>query len=648
MSRKVLALLVGIDHYRAAPGLRGTVNDVTLAEQFLKTRCPEQDPSSIRVLRDQEATRTAIIVGLRDHLGRAGPGDTAIFWFSGHGSRMAVPAELWHLEPSAEMQTLVCHDSRSDGVPELSDKHLSLLLGEIAARGVHLVVVLDSCHSQSGTRNLSRALPPVTDIPLIEALLPDLLAAASRPPAQYVELAACRSSETAVETWVDGRYHGLFSWSLISAMRRLGSAATYRDLLTAARCEVERYVSAQVPQLAPASPGIADQPFLGGEVTPSAGGMRMRRVRRDWEIDVGSCHGLLADGYDDIRVAVPGPEVREARVVRILPERSVVRPLGWEPDDDLQYPVVLSRVPTPAITVGVDAAHQPTLDLVLAALETAGPAGGPSPHVRILGPDEERTPELRLDVPEPDRVRVSDAEDFPLCDDLTGVARDGGRRVTAVLEHIARVKRVKALTNPVSALADVVTLEVVEARPGEVAAPAERPPLLPGADGVLRLQYRREADLWVPPTVFVRIRNAGDRRLHCVLLDITERHRVHAGLFPGAYVAPKHVGAALYGRPVELRLPAGSVVEPGATTRDWLVLLAAEEEFSSSPFELPPLDEAWPGRTRAPLVVSGLLGRLGLAAVHRDAGTMEGSACDWTTAVVPVVTEVPGSVEAEW
>ncbi|MFI2712204.1 caspase domain-containing protein [Micromonospora sp. NPDC018662] len=642
MSRRVFALLVGIDSYRAATSLQGAGHDVLLVERFLRERHPEHDPSRVRVLRDGQATRAAVIAGLRGHLGEAGPGDTALFWFSGHGSCAPVPAELWHLEPNGEMQTLVCHDSRSDGVPELYDKELSLILGEIAATGCHLVVVLDSCHSQSATRNPRRSLPPVKEAPLIEALLPELLRAAARPPMEYVVLTACRSFEAAIETWVEGRPHGLFTWSLIGAMRRLGPSATYRELLAAARCEVERYVYQQVPQLEPVTAGVVDQPFLGGHISPAATGMRMRRVRHDWEIDVGSCHGLVAHGDDDIRVAVPGPDLHEARVVRIHPERSVVRPIGWEPDDDRQYPVVLSRVPTPATTVAVEAGHRPTLDLVLTALETAGPGGGASPHVRVLALDDgQRTPELRLTVVDRDRVRVCDAEDAPLCADLTDVSRDGGRRVAAVLEHLARVKRVRSLVNPVSTLVEDVSLELVEAGPGEVVAPADRPPLRPGGDGAVHLRYRRENGGWVPPTVFVRMRNDGDRRLYYVLLDVTERHRVHAGLFPGAHVAPRHAAAALHGRPVELRLPPGRPVAPGAVTRDWLVLLAAEQEFTSSPFELPAVDQVWPGRTRAPLAVSGLLGRLGLAAVHRDAGAAEAGACDWVTAVLPVVTEVP-------
>ncbi|MFG1841839.1 caspase domain-containing protein [Micromonospora sp. NPDC049175] len=644
MTRRVFALLVGIDRYLAASPLQGCGNDVRVVEEFLRVRVRGHGRPDLRVLKNEQATRDAVVTGLRDHLGQAGPGDTALFWFSGHGSRAKVPDGLWHLEPSGTMQTLLCHDSRHGDVADLWDKELSLLLSGIAVTGCHVVVVADSCHSFGVTRDTIRAVPPLTTAPKIDSLLPELRRLAALPPVEHVELAACASAESAVETWADGEEHGLFSWSLVSAMRRLGPSATYRELLTAARCDVERHAYQQVPQLQPVTPGIADQPFLGGRITPSATGMRMRRARGDWEIDAGSCHGLsVGPDNDDVRVAVPGPELREARVVRVHPERSVVRPLGWEPDEDLQYPVVVSRVPTPAVSVGVDGEHAPTGDQVLAALATLGPGGGPSPHLRTARSHEMRTPELVIDVREPGRVRIRDGEGTALCDEMTDVQRDGGRRVAAALEHLARVRRVKALVNPFSALVDAVSVELVDAFPGELTAPLDRPALRPSEDGAVHLRYRQEHGRWVPPTIFVRLRNDSDRPLYYVLLNITEKHRVHAGLFPGAQVAPGRVGAALYGRPVELRLPVGTPVEEGATTQDWLVLLAAEKEFSSSPFELPAVDEAWPGRTRAPLAVTGLLGRLGLAAVHRDAGGTADSACDWVTLAVPVVTRVPAA-----
>ena len=103
---------------------------------------------------------------------------------------------------------------------------------------------------------------------------------------------------------------------------------------------------------------------------------------------------------DAVRVAVVGElPAREAEVVRVLPERSLVTPVGWQPEHDRQYRVVLSRVPLPATTVAVGGPgqHVPTARALLAAMATAGPHGGPSPHLRPVDPAAHERPQR--DVP---------------------------------------------------------------------------------------------------------------------------------------------------------------------------------------------------------------------------------------------------------
>ena len=153
-SKTIRALLVGIDRYPApVPRLSGCVNDVEAFETFLRSRAAGDEPS-IRLLRNEEATRDAIIAGFRAHLAQAKPGDVAVFYYAGHGSQEHAPAEFWHLEPDKLDETLVCHDSRLPGSWDLADKELARLIDEEAATGAHVVVILDCCHSGSGTRDL--------------------------------------------------------------------------------------------------------------------------------------------------------------------------------------------------------------------------------------------------------------------------------------------------------------------------------------------------------------------------------------------------------------------------------------------------------------------------------------------------------------
>ncbi|MDI5939171.1 caspase family protein, partial [Micromonospora sp. DH15] len=76
MNGRLFALLVGIDRYRAVTPLQGCGNDVAQAAEFLRGRVPAQRGPAIEVLLHEQATREAVVDGLRTHLGQAGPGDT--------------------------------------------------------------------------------------------------------------------------------------------------------------------------------------------------------------------------------------------------------------------------------------------------------------------------------------------------------------------------------------------------------------------------------------------------------------------------------------------------------------------------------------------------------------------------------------------
>ncbi len=155
VSRTIHAVLVGIDRYPdPIPQLSGCVNDIEAFATYLRERVDKDNGVALRlkVLKNQQATRAAVIAALQSHFRRAKQGDVALFYFSGHGSQERAPEEFWKIEPDHLNETLVCHDSRMLGSWGLADKELAQLIGEIAGRGPHVAVVLDCCHSGSGTR----------------------------------------------------------------------------------------------------------------------------------------------------------------------------------------------------------------------------------------------------------------------------------------------------------------------------------------------------------------------------------------------------------------------------------------------------------------------------------------------------------------
>lgn len=695
----VYALLVGINAYsHPLKPLRGSLDDVERAGRYLASRVRGRGNLKLKELCDGDATRSAVIDGFRTHLGQAGPGDAALFWFSGHGSQAPVPPLLAHLEPSGMLQSVVCADSRRDGVTDLFDKEIAILVARIAARGAHVVLVMDCCNADGTTRQAAtpnpfapstpiapstptptpstppsltaRRLPALADPPALDHLLAELAdplraaqyftaTSARHHKPDHVALAACHAHQSAYEFPFAGGPRGVFSHALLEQLEQLGPNSTYRTLMTGARCYVEGRYPAQLPVLYPASDALADQPFLGGELKPPASALTMywADAKWRWEMDAGACHGIDPGTPDDrtrVAVAGEGRPLREANVVEVLADRSIVEPVdGWTPDRTAPHPVVVSAVPVPAVTVAIGGRpgdDPATAALVANAVRTAAPDSGPSPHLRLVSPDDPTVaPELYVSMPQPGTICIHDAAGHRVATPARACTSPlDASAVASDLEHIARWRRIRDLSNPAPRLVGAVRIEIVAALPGETVDPRGRDPLRTGTDGALDLSYTRsrrasagDDNACLPPRVFIRLRNTSSHRLYCALLDLTDQFKIFTGLFPGDWVGAGYTANAAAGAPVAFTLPHGRAVRPGATVTDWIKLLICEEPFGSASFALPALGEpARPGAAgRGPL--SGTLDRLGLTVTGRAATAKDGTARDWTTAVLPVVTRVP-------
>jgi hypothetical protein len=564
---KVYALMAGIERYcdSSVSRLYGCRADIADAKAALSARLPDEADLRLRELYDDDATRDAVIDGFRTHLARATSDDAAVFWFSGHGSFAQVPRELWHLEPNGRtMQTLVCADSRVDGRADLLDKELGLLLDEVADRGCHILVVLDSCHSGGATRGgdvrVRAAKPSIVDT--TEYLLPDLVARyaslpAGAPRQRHVTLSACRSFETAMEQPLDGVPRGVFSWALSRALRRATAEATYRDLLALTRTEMECLSALQRPQLSPDGRGLGDQPIFGGPPRTAGPALTVRWGGDGWRVDAGAVHGV-APGT---RLTVSDRSVsREVRLTVVQAGHSLAEPIGWQPDPNRIYPVMLSAAALAAVTVAVD--HDALTALSVNLAESLS-----SSSVTMTG---DAGAELTIGTDD-SGLRLADRGGTPIRHWPAGT---GAVPIVRDVEHIARWRQVWQLSNPRSGLRDLVSIELVEPLPGEKIAPPGRDPVVPDADGAIRLADRRRC--------FIRLRNRGPRPLFCVLLTLTDTFAVSAGLVTGATVAAHCVAAAAEGAPVEF-----------SHARAWLKLIVTDDDFEAAPYELPPIGEVW-------------------------------------------------------
>ncbi|KAI0030581.1 caspase domain-containing protein [Vararia minispora EC-137] len=154
----VHALLIGIDRYSSDefPKLGGAVSDMQRVKDFLvdDLSVPE---SCVKVLKNEGATRQAIIQAFQELASSDNnirKGDPILIYFAGHGSTVTAPPN-WTSDP--EIQVLIPYDGHSDGevaTNVIPDRKFGSLLRDLAnAKGDNITVILDCCHSTSGTRS---------------------------------------------------------------------------------------------------------------------------------------------------------------------------------------------------------------------------------------------------------------------------------------------------------------------------------------------------------------------------------------------------------------------------------------------------------------------------------------------------------------
>ncbi len=258
------ALLVGINRYKI-PGadLQGCVNDVTnLRDCLLKYF--GATTGNIRILTDARATRVGILEGLAWLTKEAKAGDSLLFHYSGHGSQIR---DLDGDEVKDHMDEVICpHDMDWDkeNAGFITDDELDARFRELP-RGVNLEVLLDSCHSGTGTREMAalaqlpreqylrpRYLTPPADIASRQdddLAVTRLLRTASRRKTVPVLFAGCKDSQTSADAYIGGSYNGAFTYYLCKHIRDTQGQIPRAELLKRLRASVKFNGFSQVPQL---------------------------------------------------------------------------------------------------------------------------------------------------------------------------------------------------------------------------------------------------------------------------------------------------------------------------------------------------------------------------------------------------------------
>lgn len=294
MARK--ALLVGINDYApvgaGGPDLRGCVNDVRdMATTLNALGIVRATPGTMQILTDARATRAAILQGFQWLVRGAKKGDVLIFYYSGHGSYVA---DVSGDEVDRRDETICPHDFATAGM--IKDDDLRSMLRGLAV-GVNLDVILDSCHSGSGTRaalalagmpeeqSVSyRFIDPAIDWAFFLDLEPSLprqgllrpqpdgeeeapapggglRQAVVVPGLNHVLWAGCRDNQTSAEAPVGGVWRGAFTYCFCKALRRAGTTITRRRLDALVSADVAGLGHSQVPQLEGTATALGEKVF---------------------------------------------------------------------------------------------------------------------------------------------------------------------------------------------------------------------------------------------------------------------------------------------------------------------------------------------------------------------------------------------------
>lgn len=599
----LFALLIAVEQYHpdsGVPPLGGCRNDVQAVRETLLSFFPDQvaEATQIKTLINEQATREGVIAAWRTHLGQAGPADTALIYFSGHGARSRTAAEFHELEPDGLEEGWVLYDSRQPGQFDLADKEIALLLAETGKTGARLVLLSDSCHSGSITRDLDAPegwkarFTSGTDAPRpLDTYLHGAYAEQWRtagkgqvPFVRHLALSACKHTEKA---WESPNGFGIFTRALLDAVGHTGAQVSYSDLFTRLCADIRKFTGRQNPRIAAYGGFNPNEGFLGKPLPPQ----HERRYavfyhpeRQEWRIKLGADAGLQTDMNQEIPIEVydapaGGERKGTLNLYRLNVSESSFRPGAAErlllQRTQTYWGLPLALPCDPLLVWCPDAALRQALQAILGQRSI-----------------------VLTDTPAAD-VALRPENGGIACFELPAMRRITRTAGTAdpapllpVLEHIAHWRRIKNLENPVATpLHRQVRFDLFLLTGGSEQRQEE--PFVVLEAGRQPVDFKLTAS------------NQSDQKLHMALVYLSPRYGMQ--VFAETAVSPAAPGLDRYPLlETYLHLPEGVDEE-----RDYFKLIVSTEEIDPAAFsrdELDP-DGASGGALHHTRSIGGALGR---------------------------------------
>ncbi|AWD22502.1 caspase family protein [Fuscovulum blasticum] len=383
---EVRAVLVGVSDYLVLDAdLKGPANDVRLMAETLAARGVAADHMTI-LTSDRaglpagaavgDPTRAGILAAMQTAAAAAQPGDTVLFYFSGHGAQAP---DASGDEGGGYDEILLPADAAGwkgavGGVENaLIDDELQEWAQGMLGRGVQLVGLIDACHSATGFRavggqGVARVLAPETlGIPEDAASAP--ATAPLELTGDYVFLYSSQSDERSFEYPLPGtdEWHGEFTLRMAQVLAT-APQASWAQVLAAAADAMVQGPARQVPE--------GEGPLLTAQVFGTGAG-EARFAVKDGKVQAGLLQGLaegaelalyaagaggeplatVTAGKATLRdTALPGDlpaGAAWAEVIAAPPAAplSLAAPVRAAPDDGQDYAAWEAALPTPGTGV---------------------------------------------------------------------------------------------------------------------------------------------------------------------------------------------------------------------------------------------------------------------------------------------------------
>lgn len=399
---EIRAVLVGVADYQTLDAdLKGPANDARLMAETLVARGVAADRMTVLTsnptglpagVSTGTPTRDAILAALHAAAEAATPGDTLVFYFSGHGAQapdlsgdegggydeIFLPADAagWKGSIGAVENAILDDDLQAWAQPALS-------------RGVQVIALIDACHSATGFRAVGgQGVAKVID----EAQLgiPDDItpvAGAPTPPlaGDFVFLYSSQSDQRSFEyPMPDGTWHGEFTLRLAQTLRAAPDAS-WAQVLSATTDAMVQGPARQMPD--------GEGPLLHAPVF-GTGPTTDRFPIEDGKLAAGLLHGLT-EGAELSLYAMPagGDPLASVTLTTVTARDATLSAL---PPADARWAELTSAPPPAPLTLGAPVLADATESFDYSAWRAALPPAGTDPDlipiltqgtVALAGPD---------------------------------------------------------------------------------------------------------------------------------------------------------------------------------------------------------------------------------------------------------------------